>query len=353
MKKTLILLVFAVICGRANSTTLTVSNATNLPGSPGQYTTLQAAVTAAFAGDTILIHGSPNIYAGATLTKKLTILGPGYNPQKQNALVANFFYNNFITFGNGCSNSLVAGLTGVNFNCSNSVLISNITIKRNSITSNAGPTPGIALNSNCSGFIIEQNDVLIFSPILLNGATNTQIRNNIIATSVGGSSSPTNHIKNNLFINLWDAFGSISNTDISNNIFYQCDPLDAANSGVTLSTYNNNLTYSCANGNIPRGSNVGSGNIINQDPVFLNAPDNANNYTTYNWRLHPTSPALNAGTDGTDIGPTGGASPIYIYPTGVLTGEPPIPQVYYEVVPTSSVPLGGSFNVNVKARKKN
>jgi hypothetical protein len=151
-------------------------------------------------------------------------------------------------------------------------------------------------------------------------------------------------------------YSPISNADIRNNIFYEKSPMNSINNNVTLSAFNNNITYNCTYGTIPSGSNVGSGNIINQDPIFLGAPDCGGSLIpveTYNWRLHPTSPGKNAGTDGTDIGPTGGVSPIYIYATGPLTGEPAIPQVYFENIPVSSVPVGGSFNVDVKARKKN
>lgn len=117
-------------------------------------------------------------------------------------------------------------------------------------------------------------------------------------------------------------------------------------------TFNNNLTYLCApSGNLPFGSNVGSDNIIEQDPVFLNV-DGAFSYAN-NYGLHSSSPAKNAGTDGTDIGPSGGAYPLTnVFP---ITGHPAIPYIsQMQINGPSSVPLGSSqINITVKAKKQN
>src|SRR5262245_57820134 len=64
---------------------LTVDNNGN---SPGQYTSLQAAITAANAGDSIYISGSINSYGNVSLAKRLMLFGPGYNPAKQDPMTA-------------------------------------------------------------------------------------------------------------------------------------------------------------------------------------------------------------------------------------------------------------------------
>ena len=62
------------------ATVRTVNNNSNLPGNPGQYTTIQAAITASSSGDTILIAGSPTPYAPfnpISLQKRLDQAIPG------------------------------------------------------------------------------------------------------------------------------------------------------------------------------------------------------------------------------------------------------------------------------------
>ena len=77
MKKISLLLFLLISATAFAQNTLRVNN---IPGINAPYTTIQAAVTAASAGDIILVEGSPTAYnVGAfDLTKKLTIRGPGY-----------------------------------------------------------------------------------------------------------------------------------------------------------------------------------------------------------------------------------------------------------------------------------
>jgi len=81
-----ILISYIIISSRANATIIIVNNTTN---SPGQYTTLQAAVDAATDGDTLHIEPSNFAYdnnneQGAIyITKSLTIIGIGHKPNKE------------------------------------------------------------------------------------------------------------------------------------------------------------------------------------------------------------------------------------------------------------------------------
>ena len=56
--------------------------------------------------------------------------------------------------------------------------------------------------------------------------------------------------------------------------------------------------------------NTGSGNIEGMDPMLTNVPETTSGWN-FSYDITPLagSPVLNAGTDGTDIGPTGGANP--------------------------------------------
>jgi hypothetical protein len=348
MKKQFLLSILLVaFVSFSNAAILTVSNTTNTPGSPGQYTTLAAAYAAAYNGDTLLIQGSPTSYGTITITKKITLFGAGYNPQRENPYPSTV---DQVQFGNGSSGSVIMGLMipGWVYFYYTSISTSNYTISRNNITAGIAAY-GISANvsnvniyNNFIGSVNGQNDV---------NTTNWVISNNIILGNCGSFNQPTIFFKNNLFINAGSqCLNTLSNITISNNIFYQATPSQAAD--MSMNSFNNNLTYNLTSPSLPYGTNVGSGNKSNMDPMFINVPNYITNYT-YNYRLNAASPAKNAGTDGTDIGITGGLYPIYQTATAILTGEPPLPKVTQMSLINSSVPAGGNLQFNVKAKKVN
>jgi len=374
-KKMKSILIFSAALSAAvisNATVFTVSNNAALPGSPGQYTTIAAGVAAASTGDTILIQGSPNAYGGVQINKGLTIIGPGYNPQTSTGYTATI--NGVITFGNSTvplsnsSNSKLIGLANVGVAFNNSIALSNFLISRCSNWTADCNNGELRLSGNVSGVIVE--DCILsssycngHSDIELNGAANVIIRNNIFTNGgsgcydIAGSSSPVAIIRNNLFLcgsNNW-GIANLNNAIFENNIFYY------PNSGhpftnITNSTFNKNYGYYCDT--IPSGSNVGSGNIKNIINIYQSISWDCTTGSSFalgtNFRPAVSTVVHNAGTDGTDIGPTGGVSPIYIAPAPYpLTGEPPVPQVQSITMPASSVPSGGTMNVTVKARKRN
>jgi hypothetical protein len=354
----------ALVCAAATlpagtfATVVTVSNNSALPGSPGQYTTVQAAHNASLPGDTVLVHGSPTNYnENVTVTKQLTFIGPGYYPQTETGYKAtgiNFY------LANSSTNTKIMGFYSLYVYCTNTAAISGIIIERNHV-------PGILFNQSgsISGFVIQNN--IASSIKWAQTASGLIIRNNIFNNDGnqvpidGGNSTNSTNIKNNLFVcSVYYAIYGLQNCIIENNIFFGREPV--TNTTTVLNcAINNNLTHGVSWTTMPFGSNVGSGNI-NADPLFIVSPvsfchdmtTNNSSPTAYNFRLNNASPAKNAGTDGTDIGPTGGASPIYIYPAPYpLTGEPAVPQVQSVTLPVSSVPQGGTLNIQVKARKRN
>ena len=106
----------------------------------------------------------------------------------------------------------------------------------------------------------------------------------------------------------------------------------------------------CFSNTIPGTGNLGSGNLINTNPLFVNYPlagGAAYNYT-FDLHLQTGSPGKNFGTDGTDIGIYGGWMP---YEVGA---NPYFPQMMELTLPSgSSVPAGGTLNVHFKAKKQN
>ena len=130
-------------------------------------------------------------------------------------------------------------------------------------------------------------------------------------------------------------------------IFYKAESAGASNS-----VYNNNLTYICNNNVLPptTGSgNTGSGNIVSSNPLFINYPALGANFAwTHDYGLQAGSPAIGAGTGGTNIGLTGGT-----YPLNQLKGNSPLPVVTSLSLPNSSVPVSGTLQGNIQAKVRN
>ncbi len=345
MKKSITFFVLVAIIATANAAVLTVNNNAN---SPGQYTNAQTAINAANPGDTIYISGSNSSYGDIHINKKLTVFGTGYNPQKQNPLVSSvgYVYLDSINSTSGASGSLIEGLYITSyFQCSNSYPFYNIKVKRNYISNGYIYVYG-------NSWLIQNNYIYGLN---LNNNSNIQIVNNIITYFVSGSNQtqPSLLIANNLFIDANSsgyAISSISNAIISNNIFYGISP-GTSTSQCNACTFNNNITFGSSNNTLPYANNTGSGNITNQNPKFTSIATINYTYTaTDNYILQTSSPGHNAGTDATDIGPFGGTYPFPSEPIGL---EPNIPQVKTMTISNNVIPVGGTLNLSVKAKKQN
>jgi hypothetical protein len=257
------------------------------------------------------------------------------------------------------------GMFQSNVIMNNTLAVSNVIVERNyapliDVRGSGGSVSNFVIRDNITGMVrsdVNVTGLLITNNIFNDDASFTTYHTNILGPGTGLT------IKNNLFTKPGIGFlamAGFTNSTIENNIFFSREPV-TSNADVQTSTFNNNLTYNVSWTTLPFGTNVGSGNI-NSDPQFYISPvgfdfsmtTNNSSPGAYNWRLQPSSPAKNAGTDGTDIGPTGGASPMYVYPAPYpLTGEPAVPQVQSVALPVSSVPSGGTLNIQVKARKRN
>jgi hypothetical protein len=334
----------------ANAGVLTVSNNSN---SPGQYSDLASAVSAANSGDTLLVAGSPTSYAGVTISKEVHIIGVGYKPSKDLPMVTKIGSVTFRVEGLGtlvspylsASGSSIEGcylVDDFHINGVSGSTITNIVIKRNYFILNRD----LSINAYCSGILIYNNILSAFD----NAGSNVILANNIIREPAGSTGvSGASIIKNNLFIGTSIGLAVSYYTNVSNNIFY-ASALNQLNS--TFTTYTNNISYNSSNNNFPMaGTNSGSGNMINVNPNFVSDA----NYTfddTDDFNLNAGSPAINAGSDGTDIGIYGGSYP---WPDGGVSGsgfmysqEPQIPQVNEMNIQNTSVPTNGTLNVQIK-----
>ena len=334
-------LILLVIPALLHAATLRVNNG---PDTSPDYTTIQSAINAAVDGDTLLIEGSVTTYAAFTVTnKRLNIIGPGFSlagnlgtpTNKLGAIIASGPSGSIIrtvsTSGGSANGSLVMGLefqSGLIVEGS-----ANVTIARCYFSSNVradidGPncmviqcffagSGSVEPKSLASGLRVENCIMPNSSFRSLNSVSGIVVRNNLLAGFDAASfSSPAITIDNNIFTS-----GPFSSPSLvfRNNLFPSSTPPNLIGSG--------NLVYSNLTALMPAYN--GSGASFDSRYRLGAAPNLA----------------LNAGTDGTHIGPFGGANPY------VLSGIPPLPTIDELSVPQFAAP-GTNLNIRVKVSER-
>jgi hypothetical protein len=346
------------------TTFATVRTVSNNPATLAQFNTIQAAIDASAAsGDQIFVHGSPNNYAAFTIAnKQITIIGPGFSPDKTLPLTA---------IVGGCT---ISGTASANTELQGLVFNSAITINTN----------------HPDGLKFIRNRFLGIDINLLQGSTtylNYLFEGNSFDNSTVNANSSSNYtnflFQNNYFYengtvrdgnlngqwvnctnvlfdhNLW--FGPSTTTprnitgggissfmNFSNNIFVKRN----FNNRVTNSTFTNNLTFNCGD-NTPwaNSGNSGPGNIENQDPSMADqASVNAGtNNVLANYSI-TAGPANNAASDGKDMG-------LLFDAVGSLNWvncrNSRLPRIVSMNVTTPTVQAGGTVTVNVDAKVSN
>lgn len=298
----------------ANAGIITVNNTSP---SPGQYSDLQTAIDVASSGDTLLIQRSASSYGNVTITKRLVLIGEGALPNKipQNTSTLGTItltYNT--TTLSSASKSKLIGLsiatislieksTDVNYAC-DSVSILNCKITTLNLKNRV-----YDLNVSHS-FITSVANGLLF---------NCRFSNNFLSNFNSLTTLGENNIfLNNLFFTRLTFRGGI----IANNIFFN-------NTGTTFifgcynSIVSNNIFYSTSttfnSSDYIINGNTSVNNQFNINPLFVNPVlfNTVNAYTHTSpasgpfadFHLQTGSPAIGAGTDGTDLGLYGGSTP--------------------------------------------
>jgi len=343
----------------------TVYTVSNNVSNPGQYTTIQAAVDVSSPGDTIYVHGSSTAYAGFDAYWNLTMIGSGYNnPNGANTTISsisNFYRANSTVGPNGTrvmgfefSNVIVSpNFTGgdystqvaddivfernkfaaLHFDQAGSTF-SNITVKNNVFIGNTaiGIVNGVFNNINITNNYFEYANFYLINPI----STTVYFRNNFCyGVSLIGT---TGFFKGT----------NVDSLVVENNIFWEAEP-----NGCTTCIFNNNITYNNIDNNLETStgnpSSLGTGNIIGQDPQFVNYPIiGAILDYSYDYNLNSGSSGLGTGTGGTNIGFYGG-----MYPFIDPGTNPYIPQMQYITLPLGgAVGVGTNLNVEFKSHKQ-
>ncbi len=247
--KQLFSILFLALTAGAFATVHTVSNT---PSTLAQFNTVQAAVNAAASGDTIYVHGSPNQYAAFTQTnKQLTIMGPGFFPDKNLPFTAQI--QGCTITGATSSNSEYHGLTFVTALQISSAHPDNLRFIRIHFAGiDVNMTQG---STTYTGYLFEGN---LFDNATANATTSSTYQNFLFQNNYFYENATVRDANFNGFFNsvnvlfnhnLWFGPGSgVRNIGTSsnnrfltfaNNIFVRRN----ASSSISLSTYNNNITF--------------------------------------------------------------------------------------------------------------
>ena len=358
MKKIIFLVFVALMSLNFNSAMATIRTVSNRSDKPAQYTVIQTAINASALGDTILIAGSSTAYGDVIyVDRRLIFFGEGMNnPDGQSTTISGWMQLTNVNNAFGSSGSKFYGITfnswvalqgdftgqtagqnkieNVDFDRCNfkyfinfaGNIYNNITIK-NCLFYNDGY---FQLSSSTVTNILVTN--CIFS------------RNNNISIYSGNNVNGQVYVRNCNFMNCSGNVFSATGLVVENCIFYQAQPTGANNS-----TFNNNITWFNNSNTLPYGTNAGGGNIVGANPLWANFPMLGSAFAwTQDFALLAGSPCIGTGTNSVNMGITGGNAPCLHN----LPGNSKLPVVTQITVPVSSVPVGGTLQINVKAKSR-
>jgi len=355
MKKlfTSALLVVAALASPAFASVLRVNNT---PGVNAPYSTFAAAQTAAVAGDVIQLEPSNTSYGALTVTKAVTIMGPGYllgtgqnTGLQYTALEASTGAVNFNAGSSG------ARITGLRILGDVTVNVSTITVERNIFWSQdysagygvsmvGGAAPGIS-------------DVFVRGNIIGTMSGSGVVHNFNIANNIfrgGFSFSLPNTMDGLLTHNIFNYAApsyyatttiTINNSLVTNNIAYvsYSPPYGQGALGFSGAVANNN-TYTNNIGSSTQFPNNGLANINNQQNVTISSVLVMTGSDDAYYALKPSpSPGRGNGTGGADIGIFGGSQPY------MLSGIPNSPTIYN----LNSNVSGTNLNVTLGTKSNN
>mgnify|MGYP001156527175 CR=1 FL=1 len=351
MRNTILFLMIGLYSTRLSAAIFVVNNNVN---SPSVYTTTTVAISAANAGDTIYLTGSTLGYGDLAITKPLTIVGAGANPQKQLPYIA--IVGN-VTMTASLANVKVSGLyISGSFSLANST--SNFDLEYCFFSAGT-----VQLNNSCNNIKVSNCIFLTYGRNLdgfdpcggyYGGCSNLLIQNCVFNGVVAGLNITGTVIQNNIFLRNADCFEGtnvinnggcytvsyINSATISNNIFYRSNPTNFTGG----CAFNNNISY---HPSATFAAMPGSGNLDNTDPQFVNFPAAGANFSyAYDFHLSPASPGHLNGSDGKDVGLYGGSFPVSI--NGEVYNMPMIRQMN---ISSTNVQPNGNINVKVRSTK--
>lgn len=345
--KTIITAFVLFICLIALNVSATILTVSNYPPVPAQYNDINAAITAASVGDTIYVHGSPMAYPTTFVTKRVVLIGAGYNPKTDFPYITQVWPTvNIYLAANGSSFIGISCSSFQHAAGAASDTVRDLTFKNCGIYQGginiAGKNYMNILIENC--IFSDVSTSVTFTSANATVQLGLVIRNCIFSNS--GVQVESNSIVDHcIFIGgntTYRPFTNSASSTFSNNIFHSrtISAIDATNC-----IFNNNLTFNCSTNTLPLAGNFGSGNITNLDPLFVSYPAVPTNIAyTHNYRLQTTSPGYNAATNGTDLGVYGNN---FLFS---MTGEPPFLPVLRKLdIYNTTVPFNGTLDIRYKS----
>lgn len=304
---------------------LLVDNTPTAPTGAHVYSTLQAAIDASGPGDIIHVKPSGTSYGNVAITAandSISIFGIGLNADKEIAQRSELTYmylsgKNIRISGLVFSSTVYVGYnaTAGNVTLDNCEFNSSMYVGYNSVTSNV-------VVRNClfnyyTYFTINANATVIANSIFSFNTTSQvqDCHNGTLISHCLFFGNGTNH----------NAFSNMSNSTVSNSIFYGREP-NIANTN-SSNTFNNCLaihaTDTVQNAGTVNGPVTSlTGNVFASTDIVLQ--------TNWNRDWDPAlaaSELIGTGDDGTEIGVTGGTIPYSV------TGTP-LPYIKSFIVPT-------------------
>jgi hypothetical protein len=313
----------------------------NSTGISADFSDLQAAIDSANSGDTIYVEPSSTNYGNISVTKRLSIYGPGYFLAENTGLQANVNTSKVAIFTLTASSafSTIAGLVITNYL---EVFAGNVAITRCRFT----------INTTCLYFngTISNTNVLIAQNYFEAGGIGhgsgiqsytVYWRNNYFGGTTINTEGPG--IVNDFTNNVFDTYSFVVRSSVFvNNIFNSQNSFDLGTVGWNNGLQNNifrNLTNSI-------DTSLGNVEGVNTPALFIGTGQSS---TDGQWQIVPGSLADDFGKEiptgtPTDAGMYGGPNPYK------LSGVPAIPTIYDLVVPTSNTT--GGLNVTIKAKSQ-
>lgn len=360
MKKLFTLLTIFVLSYAQAQNILIVDNDPVIDTSPSHmFDNITDAIAAANNGDIIYVQPSITGYGAITIDKEITLFGSGHSPilndgrrteltsvriDADNIKISGFYISTFISYASNSSTSnniiiednyvnqtIFVGATNATLATTNNNWIIRGNVINYGISLHADPTKSV-------NTVITNNHIT-----LLNGSTSaayalryfndtTVFNNNVVRINFTWGNV-------NIFPNMTGDVTVFNNIFISNGV----NTLFAPTAGRTL-TINNSISYMSTGGTISLTMS-GVGNFDNQNPFFESVASTLFDIAPEDdFSLSPSSPGLNAGADGNDIGIHNGDYDFDMrgYPTE-------LPYLTNFTISNNLINAGENINVNVQA----
>lgn len=308
-------------------------------GVPTFYISLTDALAAAANGDTLYLPGGTiQPLSDITVNKSVHIVGAGHYPDSTTATGRTIITTLRYLTSSGGGSLQGCAISNLYIGYASNQSITGLSVSRCSIYylrlgfDNVSTIDNIYLSDN-----VFTGDINIH-----NAYPNVFLLRNIINNNdLNGQGL---FIKNNIFYKYYSgALGGFTNCNFENNII-----ISTSTSSLTIGSLNCNFNNNLFIPNVTNwGANTQQNSLLNQ--TLTNTFENAGIGFSYNsnYHLKPSSPGVNYGTDGTDVGIYGTLAP---YKDGAV---PFNPHIVFKSISSETTPEGIlNVTISVSAQER-